>query len=277
MSKEYVIVPKEDYVDTCDAIREKINSTTLLKSDEMAQAVRNISASAKEEQEKNVSITENGTTEIIPDENKTLSKVTVNVDVKGEEFIGIKYSDYDEGYPYMPHTADARSLDKHIVETLPNTSGNIATDLFLCSLAGANYCINSSLETIFMPSKIKSLAYTFKNCTKLKTVIGDLPKIEILRQSFYECSSLIEIPYMPNLQRIQAASFYNCTGLTSVNIYNTLIEFASNAFQNCSNLLDIYVPWSEGEVANAPWGATNATIHYNTLYDDNHQPIVEEV
>ena len=51
MSKEYVIVPKEDYVDTCDAIREKINSTALLKSDEMAQAVRDIS-SPKEEQEK---------------------------------------------------------------------------------------------------------------------------------------------------------------------------------------------------------------------------------
>lgn len=32
---------------------------------------------------------------------------------------------------------------------------------------------------------------------------------------------------------------------------------------------DIYVPWSEGEVANAPWSATNATIHYNTVYDEN--------
>lgn len=81
MSKEYVIVPKEDYVDTCDAIREKINSTTLLKSDEMAQAIRDI-PSPKEEQEKTVDITENGTTEIIPDENKVLSKVTVNVGVE---------------------------------------------------------------------------------------------------------------------------------------------------------------------------------------------------
>ena len=81
MSKEYVIVPKEDYVDTCDAIREKINSTALLKSDEMAQAVRDISASAKEEQEKTVDITENGTTEILPDEGKALSKVSVNTNV----------------------------------------------------------------------------------------------------------------------------------------------------------------------------------------------------
>lgn len=40
---------------------------------------------------------------------------------------------------------------------------------------------------------------------------------------------------------------------------------------------DIYVPWAEGEVANAPWGATNATIHYNTTYDENGNPIEAEV
>lgn len=38
----------------------------------------------------------------------------------------------------------------------------------------------------------------------------------------------------------------------------------SNIFNNCPNLTDIYVCWSEGEIGNAPWGATNATIHYNT-------------
>lgn len=34
-------------------------------------------------------------------------------------------------------------------------------------------------------------------------------------------------------------------------------------FANCPNLVEINVPWGEGEVAGAPWGATNATIHYN--------------
>ena len=40
-------------------------------------------ASAKEEQEKTIDITENGTTEVVPDDGKVLSKVTVNVDVSG--------------------------------------------------------------------------------------------------------------------------------------------------------------------------------------------------
>jgi len=38
---------------------------------------------------------------------------------------------------------------------------------------------------------------------------------------------------------------------------------ASNAFSNCTKLRTINVPWAEGKVANAPWGATKATINYN--------------
>lgn len=36
-----------------------------------------------------------------------------------------------------------------------------------------------------------------------------------------------------------------------------------SAFDACDNLTTINVPWSEGEVQNAPWGAINATINYN--------------
>ena len=41
------------------------------------------SGDSKEEQEKNVTITENGTTEVMPDSGKTLSKVTITTNVTG--------------------------------------------------------------------------------------------------------------------------------------------------------------------------------------------------
>lgn len=42
----------------------------------------------------------------------------------------------------------------------------------------------------------------------------------------------------------------------------------SSAF-SYSDVTDIYVPWTHSEVVmNAPWGATNATIHYNTSPDE---------
>lgn len=61
---------------------------------------------------------------------------------------------------------------------------------------------------------------------------------------------------------IGTGAFGDCASLTSIT-FHSKPTIKSGIFTGCTNLLDIYVPWSEGEVANAPWGATNATIHYN--------------
>lgn len=67
--------------DIADAIREKNGTDNKYKDIEMAQAIVDI-PSPKTEQEKLVDITQNGTTEVVPDDGKTLSKVTINVDVE---------------------------------------------------------------------------------------------------------------------------------------------------------------------------------------------------
>lgn len=58
-------------------------------------------------------------------------------------------------------------------------------------------------------------------------------------------------------------AFGSRTGLTSVTFEGTPSSISKTAFSSCSNLTEIKVPWSSGAVANAPWGATNATITYN--------------
>lgn len=56
---------------------------------------------------------------------------------------------------------------------------------------------------------------------------------------------------------------------------NNVTSIGSNCFTgNNNNLTDVYVPWSEGAVDNAPWGAGGATIHYDTVYDSNGEPII---
>lgn len=52
--------------------------------------------------------------------------------------------------------------------------------------------------------------------------------------------------------------------ISSVTFLGTPESIGNGVFANCTNLKNIYVPWAQGAVANAPWGATNATIHYNT-------------
>ena len=54
------------------------------------------------------------------------------------------------------------------------------------------------------------------------------------------------------------------TGLTSLTFKGTPTSMADNIFAYCEKITDIYVPWAEGAVDNAPWGAANATVHYNS-------------
>ena len=185
------------------------------------------------------------------------------------DFIGIKYSEFDEnGYPTV---VDARSLRKMNINP-----AHIATGLLYNS--AANNGRNIKVKEVYLPDNITSLAYTFHHCASLEKINCSFENVTgIGASSFGNCISLKEFPYFPNLTGgIASSAFVNCTGLTEVKFYKKLTSCATSAFNGCTNLTDIYVPWAEGEVANAPWGATNATIHYNTTYDENHNPIVEE-
>lgn len=93
-------------------------------------------------------------------------------------------------------------------------------------------------------------------------VIGD--GVHILpRECFYGCASLTSIEFGEALTELEPRVFGNCTSLTGVTLPANLTTIDSTAFYNCTALKDIYVPWAEGAVAGAPWGATAATIHYN--------------
>lgn len=70
--------------------------------------------------------------------------------------------------------------------------------------------------------------------------------------------------YLPSgITSIGYGSFYGCTSLTSLTFEGTPNTIAPSSFNGCTNLTVINVPWAEGAVANAPWGATKATINYN--------------
>lgn len=62
---------------------------------------------------------------------------------------------------------------------------------------------------------------------------------------------------------INQKSFYGCKNLTQIIIPGSVTSIHTDSFGQCASLTDIYVPWAEGAVKKAPWGATNATIHYN--------------
>ena len=82
-------------------------------------------------------------------------------------------------------------------------------------------------------------------------------------RSFQYCTALTEIKFPANLDMIGSYAFYNCSGLVSLTFKSTPSSIESTSFSVCNNLKTINVPWAEGAVANAPWGADRATINYN--------------
>lgn len=121
-----------------------------------------------------------------------------------------------------------------------------------------------SLALTSLPSNVTSISSgAFGGCTSL--ALTSLPSgiTSINYAVFTKCESLALTSLPSGVTNIGAYAFSNCFGLTSVTFEGTPTSINSSAFANCTNLTDIKVPWAEGAVANAPWGATNATITYN--------------
>ena len=101
------------------------------------------------------------------------------------------------------------------------------------------YCVSMPLTKLSENTRSIGIG-AFRNCYKL---------------------ALTEIP--ESVKRIDSYAFENCEGLTTLTFRGTPEYISLWAFNGCKNLTTINVPWSNGEVSAAPWGATNATINYN--------------
>lgn len=104
----------------------------------------------------------------------------------------------------------------------------------------------------------------FRGCVALRDV--NLENITVFgNYCMFETMTLDSVVFNENLVSIGTQAF-SASGITNAvfkNSTDNLPTIANNAFNTCGQLKDIYVPWAEGAVANAPWGATKATIHYN--------------
>ena len=144
-----------------------------------------------------------------------------------------------------------------------------------------------SLALTELPAGVTSIGYSaFATCTKLaltelpagvtslesnvfsycgKLALTELPAgvTNIAGYALSYCGNLALTELPAGVTNIGTGAFKNCKGLTSITFNGTPTSVSSSAFSGCTNLTTINVPWAEGEVANAPWGATNATINYN--------------
>lgn len=83
--------------------------------------------------------------------------------------------------------------------------------------------------------------------------------------SFQYCQGLESVIIPASVERVEGSAFGLCSSLRSVTFEGKPKILSQTAFERDTSLTDIYVPWKEGEVAGAPWGATNAAVHYQEV------------
>ena len=81
--------------------------------------------------------------------------------------------------------------------------------------------------------------------------------------AFFDCAALTSVTIPSSVTSIGGSAFSGCIRLTSVTIPASVTSIGAGAFYGCSSSTDIYCGFAEGAVSGAPWGAANATIHYN--------------
>ena len=83
--------------------------------------------------------------------------------------------------------------------------------------------------------------------------------------AFADSRSLISLTIPNSIRYVLNEVCYNCINLRTITFKGTPKLIFNFAFRYCDNLTTINVPWSEGEVSGAPWGAENVTINYNYM------------
>ena len=124
--------------------------------------------------------------------------------------------------------------------------------------------INKTVTTYNIPSGVTSIGdYVFAKCYSLTSVTIPSGVTSIGDLAFSSCKSLTTVT-IPNGVKSIGQSFSDCSALTSVTIPSSVTSINIYAFMGCNKLTHIYCGFAEGAVSGAPWGATNATIHYNS-------------
>ena len=164
--------------------------------------------------------------------------------------------------------SDIVSYLKHsgYIHIIDEDSDGYPTDVYMDNM----YVIPShafyncrNLAWTSLQDEVTSIDYhAFAGCYKL--ALTSLPDglTSIGQFAFFRCYDITLTELPGGLKTIREGAFQYCTGLTSLTFKGKPNSISSSAFSYCTNLRDIKVPWSNGEVPGAPWGAS-ATITYD--------------
>lgn len=159
------------------------------------------------EEEKTVTITENGTTEVNATDGKAMTKVVVTTNVAIDNKVG-------------------QIVDGSITEL---TAGDLEGATKLRDSIFSQY---SSLTKVAIPSSVISIGNeAFYNCRSLTNITIGNGVTSIGESAFYGCSSLTSVTIPDSVTSISSGAFNACTSLKSITIPSNVTSMGSAALR----------------------------------------------
>ena len=176
--------------------------------DALSKVVINTEIPIKEEQSKNVEIKENGTISVLPDEGKVLNEVSITTNVPQDNTLkNLLDATKSADYLFYKYTGD----DINTLIQYNDTS----------EVTSASYMFNNCRATTFPllnTSKVTNAFYMFSQCSNMTTApLINLSNVQNCENVFRGCSNLTtcEISDFSNATTINGL-FANCKKLTNI-------------------------------------------------------------
>lgn len=120
----------------------------------------------------------------------------------------------------------------------------------------------NKLANVTIPNSCTNIEErAFQGCVALKNIL--IPNgVTVLPNRCFAETDLSQFSEIPAQIKTIGTLAFNYCKFTEITFLGKPNSINKDIFVG-STVTVINVPWAEGEVANAPWGATNATINYN--------------
>ena len=138
---------------------------------------------------------------------------------------------------------------------------------------------NFDISELILPDSVKTVEqHAFRKCRIQNLSLGSVEK---LSAASFAGTHIYTVTLPATLTAIQHDVFKQCPYLEKVTFTSTptMGQYTKGVLtdpyvfgdpiegENSTSIKDIYMPWVKGTVEGAPWGATNANMHYADVTD----------
>ena len=192
-------------------------------------------------QSKSVNITENGTTNVAPDQGKDgLSGVEITVNVSGGGGEATVRGLLDGSLTGALSDNVITAIREHVCDGITGLTGASFPEVTDVKSYAFQNC--TSLASISFPKVVSLWSNAFYGCTVLQDSV--FPKLaQIGNSAFYGCKALTKVngTYFPALATadsvyINGSAFYGCDHITEVDLPAKVQSLSGSTFYNCTRL-----------------------------------------